>query len=320
MPKAENIKYKMGEASMYMQKKRNIGTAGIGVVVAVLIICELASMIVLFGRMTDYAEAKFVNVMPLIEDGDKSSSLDESTPVEIGSDMAVLGNTAPMGVQGATNTNVEHSEFYMEAEAEIFRFSYDNESGTTTVIGAEGNTDKLIAPGTSNLYQFTLQNPSNMAMEYTLTMEAYVTGTDLKIPVNARVWDYTNKYLVGSADDMVDVMELNTVNETAGLGANRYAIYNLEWEWPFEWGDDEHDTKLGNLAVDEDLVLHIVIRTVAEYDEDPNNPNAGLVDPPRTGDPIVSLVLLFIISVMGLCATLIVFFRTKRKEKQAERE
>lgn len=300
-----------------MQKKRKLNIAGIGVLVAVLILCELVSTTVLFSRMISYTQAKFVNVMSLTEksepDGTNSDSSDETTT---GETTAPTEETTTRSEQGTG----KHPEFRMEAEAEIFRFSYDNDSGEITVTGGEGNTDKLIAPGTSNLYQFTLQNPGDVSLDYTLTMEAYVTGTDLWIPVNARVWDYTNKYLVGSTDSMVDVMELNNVNESAELGAGRYAVYNLEWEWPFEWGDDEYDTMLGDLAVEDDLALTIVIRTVAEYDENPDDPNAGEIKPPQTGDDsnLVLLSLLCVGSFIGLCVMLFAFFKSGRKEKQAE--
>ena len=300
-----------------MQKKRKRNTAGLGILVAVLIICELASMIVLCSRVIGYTEAKFVNVLSLTEETVMVSETDGTAAATEQADAISAGETAAPSeattAPGGQTVNGKHPEFRMEAEAEIFRFSYDNESGKTTVIGPAGNTDKLIAPGTTNLYQFTLRNPGDVALDYTLTMEAYVTGTDLWIPVNARLWDYTNKYLVGSADGMVDVMELNTVNESAELGAGRYAVYNLEWEWPFEWGDDEYDTMLGNLAVDEDLVLHIVIRTVAECDETPENPDVGL---PATGDTtnLWIYILLFVVAFAGLCAT----FLAGRKRKQEE--
>lgn len=315
---------------MHPQTKRKRNTAGIGVVIAVLLLCELASMIVLCGRIVSYTEAKFVNVLSLTEE--RAPNIAAPAPVnsadsaETSSPGAESTSAEESGTDSVGSSGAKKPEFHMEAEAEIFRLSYDNESGKTTVIGAAGNSDKLIAPGTTNLYQFTLANTGDVSLDYTLTMEAYVTGTDLRIPVNARVWDYTNKYLVGSADGMVDVMELNTVEESAELGAGRYAVYNLEWEWPFERADengditsgDTYDTMLGNLAVDEDLVLHIVIRTYAEYDENPDDPNAGVPKPPQTGDdaPIVLLIVLCAGSFVGLCVMFFAFFKSGRKEKQ----
>ena len=303
-----------------MQKKGKRNTAGIGVLAAVLVICELASLLVLSGRIVSYTEAKFVNVMPLFAENAPVAAIPVETS-DSSEDVSSESTSAPSEETTSSEASVgsteKHPVFRMEAEAEIFRLSYDNESGQTTVIGA-GSSDKLIAPGTANLYQFTLKNPGDASLEYTLTMEAYVTGTDLKFPVNVRLWDHTNKYLIGSADGKADVLELNTVEESAELGAGRYAVYNLEWEWPFEWGDDEYDTMLGNLAVEEDLVLHIVIRTNAAYDEDPDDPNSGLIDPPQTGDEasIILLALLCGGSFTGLCVTLFAYIRSGRKEKQ----
>ena len=324
-----------------MQKKRK-STAGIGITLAILILCNLASLTVIFGRVLTYTEAKFVNVMPInqVYVPEENSQSGDSVPEEStsvvnpvpGDETSPGEETSPEIPSEATSSEASstmqaHPEFHMEAEAEIFRLSYD-ETGKVTVIGVEGNEDHLIAPGTSNLYQFTLANTGDVALDYSLTMEAYVTGTDLWIPVNARVWDHTNKYLVGSADEMPDVMELNTVNEKGVLGAGRYAVYSLEWEWPFERPDengditsnDIYDTMLGNLAVDEDLVLHIVINTYAEYDEDPNAPG-GVIKPPVTGDdaPLVLLVVLCGASFVGLCAMFFAYFRSGRKDKSGKK-
>lgn len=313
-------------------KPKKSFTAGIGVVVAILILCNLASITVIAGRMISYTQAKFVNVLPINE-----NTVLGATPAPDTSETSTPSNPVnPAPADGDTSSSdttssaemQAHPEFHMEHDLEIFKFSYD-ETGKITVIGVEGNEDHLIAPGTSNIYQFTLANTGDVALDYTLTMEAYVTGTDLWIPVNARVWDYTNRYLVGSADEMPDVMELNTVDETGVLGAGKYAVYNLEWEWPFEREDengditenDIYDTMLGNLAVDEDLVLHIVIRTTAEYDEDPNHPG-GVDKPPQTGDdaPIVLLCVLFGASFIGICSMGIVLLVTKRKKEQTEQK
>ena len=280
----------------------------------VLFLCCAVSVSLLFGRVIPYTTAKFVNVHSLTENekSDTNTSVSDSTASE---------DTDSGSTTSEQDGTMKHNpKFEMIAEGEIFKLSYD-ETGKITVIGAAGNEDKLIAPGTSNLYQFTLANIGDVALDYTMTIQATVTGTDLWLPVNVRVWDYTNKYLLGSSDKMVDVLELNSVEESAELGAGRYAVYNLEWEWPFEWGDDEYDTMLGNLAVEDDLVLRIVIRTTAEYDENPDNPNAGLIKPPNTGDdfPIVLLSLLCGGSFIGFCTMIFSFFKSGRKEKQVEK-
>ena len=242
----------------------------------------------------------------------------------------------------------------VETQMEIFHLIYDNESGKTTVYGDTDNADKLIAPGTSNIFEFTVHNPLDYTINYSMTMEARVDGTELILPVKVRVWDYTNRYLLGSPEDTEDVMELNTVEDSARLGADRYAPYAIEWEWPFEWGDDEHDTMLGNLAEDHDITLTVAIRIVAEYDipnkpvvpgdpvnpddsigsDDPvgsdnlvgpddsvgsDDPNPGLVKPPQTGDNshLGFFILTAVISLLGIFATL---FSGRSRDKDSGRE
>lgn len=287
---------------MMLERKKNKSNGSIVAVLLILLLVGTVSMSILFSRVIVYSAAEFEHVHSLTEHAQSDLNY------------APNGQTAPSGQITEQNT-----VFLMEAEEEIFKLSYD-ETGKITVIGADGNGDRLIAPGTSNLYQVTLKNGGNISLDYTMTMEAYVTGAELSIPVNVSVWDYTNKYLAGSADSKVDVMELNSVQESAELGAGRYAVYTLEWEWPFERDDDEYDTMLGNLAADEDIELHIVINTVAEYDEEPENPNAGLISPPNTGDDsqLVLLSLLCAGSFAGFCGMIFAVIKSVRKEKQAK--
>ena len=311
-----------------MHKQRKRTTAGIGVFVVILILCELASMTVLFGRMMSFSNEEFEHVLPLIENAGSGDIGTGFANVTYSTSEAAADDDSSSVDESASDGREpwwkHHPEFRMEAEVEIFKFSYD-ETGKVTVIGVEGNPDKLIAPGTSNLYQFTLANTGDVALDYTMSIEAFVTGTDLWLPVYARVWDYKNNYLAGSADEMVEVLEIDGVEDSGELGAGRNAVYSLEWEWPFERADengdislnDKYDTMLGNLAVNEDLTLHIVIRTYAEYDEEPDDPNSGLV-PPQTGDDqqIVIFSLLGGISLVILLALIFASIRSGRKEKR----
>ena len=286
-----------------MSKKKSTGN--LLALILILLLCLTVSVSLLFGRVIPYTSAKFVNVHSLTENAVEPDS-----------------NATSSNGENEQTTYISDDEkhepaFHMEAEEEIFRLFYD-ETGKITVTGPEGSEDKLIAPGTSNVYQFTLANTGEVALDYHMTMEAYYTGTDLRIPVDARVWDHNNRYLVGSPDNKADVLELNGVEDSGELGAGRYAVYNLEWEWPFESGDDAYDTMLGDLAVDQDMTLHIVIRTVAVHDNDPDDPNSGLINPPYTGDEsqLLLLCLLSAGSFAGLCIMVFAFIRLGRKEEE----
>lgn len=145
-------------------------------------------------------------------------------------------------------------------EVDIFKIAYENGEAVVTV---DGMDDKVIAPGTGNEYTFYLKNTGNVKLDYTLEIEAFFTPDTQPIPVEARLKGYDGTYLLGAEDSWADVLELNQVQDKASISVNRYAYYTLDWQWPFESGDDAYDTLLGNLAVDEDLTLTIVIKTVA---------------------------------------------------------
>lgn len=290
-------------------------SSSIMIIVMLLILCAVASMTVLFGRMISYSHTEFENVMPLINVHSKEVN---AAPDGDNSAQNEFVQQTPSAQISYSQSTGSQQEFRMNAEADIFKISYENDKGEITVNGLEGNTDKLIAPGTTNKYQFTLENPVDKALDYTLSMEAYITGTDESIPVKVRVWDYTNKYLLGSTEQMADVLELNTIDEKAVLGAGRYAGYTLEWEWPFEQGDDEFDTMLGNMAADDDLTLTIKINAVAEYDEDPSSNNVGL-NVPQTGDDaaLEYLWLILAASIVGIFIVLVVDRKKKQNSKKA---
>ena len=145
-------------------------------------------------------------------------------------------------------------------QVDIFKIAYENGEAVVTV---DGMGDKVIAPGTGNEYTFYLKNTGNVMLDYTLEIEAFFTPDTQPIPVEARLKGYDGTYLLGAEDSWADVLELNQVKDEASISVNRYAYYTLEWQWPYESGDDAYDTLLGNMAVDEDLTLTIVIKTVA---------------------------------------------------------
>jgi len=254
-------------------------------------ICDLASLAVLFSRLTAYSPESFKNVIPLtVSRG--ATTVTAATRQEIyGAEQtaAGYGDDAPQIVQLASpgfRTYDKDTVWVSDTKLEIFHLSYDSEKGIT--VNSE-NGDKLIAPGTSNEYVFTLENTGDVPLDYDMTMESWITGTDLKLPVKARVHDHTDRYIVGSSSEMVDTDELNTVREHSKLSAGRFAVYTLDWEWPYEWDNDTYDTMLGNMAVNGDIALTIKINTFAAYDETAPKEENGLANPydpeasPKTG-------------------------------------
>ena len=295
-----------------MSEKRKSKNAVVWVLLAILLICAAASLAVLFSRVSGFSHVELHNVISLTKSGGNTN-----VTVITGT----VGNAAnePSSAQSGNSSFIAYDDktvWQSETEVEIFRLSYENGEGSI-IVKSEDGADKLIAPGMSNKYEFTLENNGDTALDYNLTMEAWVEGTALHLPVKACVRDYTNKYLLGSEDRKEDVLELNTVNEDSVLGSGRYASYTLEWEWPFEQGIDEYDTMLGNLAVDGDLTLNIRIKTMAVYDETPDDPKVSQsgMSSPKTGDNMPVVPLTACLAAAAVIAAVSCFVKRNQNEE-----
>ncbi|MBQ3193240.1 MAG: hypothetical protein IJB59_06705 [Oscillospiraceae bacterium] len=291
-------------------RKRNNGSL---LAVVSLALCVVLTSTMLFSRLVTFVTPDTQHYIPLTRSGG-------ITTVWVGQrqgDGSVVyedGGYDPTNhklLTASPNFRVydENTVWSSQTDIEIFKISYENGSGQVTVNSQRG--DKVLAPGTENTYRFTLENTGNVSVDYELTMEAYFSHTDTPIPIQARVTDYQGNYLAGSAEGKADVLELNNVHQTGTLARRYVAPYTLEWEWPFEL-DDEYDTMLGNLAVDEDITLTIVIKTIATCNPDPVAPGGN----PKTGDdmPIGLLMCVMAGSAMGL---VILLLPRKKREEEA---
>ncbi|MCD8364430.1 MAG: hypothetical protein LUC83_01190 [Clostridiales bacterium] len=206
-----------------------------------------------------------------------------------------------------------------ETSLDIFKVSYSNGEGTVTVLGSDN--EKVFAPGTSNTYVFNVENSGTFAVDYHMTVEAYVGNEEYTLPIEARFSDHNGKYFVGSESAWSPVLELDGIEDTAVLGSNSYAKYTLEWEWPYEGDDvetdDAYDTMLGNLAAaGEDLTLTIVIRVTATADADASAVG-GL---PKTGD-YSSVIVWAVIAVAAFAVILfLVFLFVGRRKTEHEKK
>ena len=170
-----------------------------------------------------------------------------------------------------------------KTEVEIFHMKYNGVTGDITVEGA--NSDKVIAPGTSNDYHFVLKNEEQDKVRYRVWMEATVEPEDLDLPVLVRVEGPNGRWVLGGEDQWLEPLALNQIDDHDVLNAGEAYNYTLSWQWPYEQGDDQKDTALGNRAVDEDLRLSINIYTTAFYtgeDDDGGNTGGGGKKPTET--------------------------------------
>lgn len=322
-----------------MSKVNNGRAKWIWLSVLILLVCIAATSIAIFSRL-DIFNMDDEGAISLIDDN--ASKTDESeneadngkdsegsgmdtdpengAENENGSDGSGSGSSesddASEETEKPTNPGFEVSDdntvWSTDTQVEIFRISYENGEKVITVNSDDG--EKVIAPGTENSYVFKLKNTGDVALDYTVEVDAYFLPGDVKIPVTARLSRYDGKWIAGGRESFAEVPELDAAEDMATLGAGKYTYYTLDWCWPFESGNDELDTMLGNMAVDEDLIFAIEIKTTATESDDPNAGSG--ITPPQTGDD--SRLAMW--SVLAVCSfAMIIFFvfcpnREKRKE------
>lgn len=249
-----------GESKQANNRKR------IGIILLLLAVLGLISAVVLASILSNMSQKKKRNYIPIGDDTSVSSD------------------------EGET----DEGELEVVWSKRIFCVSYRNGKGEVTALSDNGKN--IIAPGTSWNYGFTLHNTKDVTLKYTMHMEAIVEGLDKEytLPVLSRV-EGPNGWLTRGGEDYTPVMELNQVIENGVLSPDTIADYNLSWKWPFESGDDELDTMLGDMAVDHDITLTINIYIYARDEFDPEieggDPIPGTGDNFRIGFWIAAMII-----------------------------
>lgn len=205
----------------------------------------------------------------------------------------------------------DNGTWYKETQVEIFRIAYGENGNEITV--KSNNNEMVIAPGTTNSYTFKLKNTGDVALDYTVSMEAY-TSDNIDIPVETRMNRFDSTWIAGGSDKWESVPEFNGTEDNYTLGAGRYSSYTFDWQWPFESGDDEWDTYLGNLAVQEDVTLTIKITTVATVSSNPNATGGML---PDTGDDSNTMLYMILMGGAILCIFILLWFREREEDAEA---
>ena len=270
-----------------------------------LALCVVLSATMLFSRLLAFSPADTRHYIPLTESAGLTTVTVSGERLASPRAARPLLSASPFLTADWFRTYDENTVWSGETDIEIFRLSYENGSGQVTVNSENG--DKLLAPGTENTYSFALENTGTNSVKYQMSMEAYFTDGTHVIPVEARVSSYEGTWLCGSEGSWEPVLELNAVADSGSLKPGYIMPYTLQWRWPFEI-DDEYDTMLGNLAVDEDITLTIVIRTTASYTPDGGS---GI---PKTGDTshIGLMLTIMLTSAAGL---LLLLLPRRKKEK-----
>lgn len=292
-------------ASLRHHNKRSLSAA------VALALCVMLSTVMLFSRLAFFVTPDTTHYIPLTTDrGGTHVTVTQPEPLRTSKVIrpTVLSASPFLGATWF-QTYDENTVWSGETDIEIFRLSYENADGEITVQSA--GADKVLAPGTENTYSFALENTGSENLKFEMSMEAFFSDGTHVIPVEVKVWDHEGTYFAGSAESYADVMALNQVSDSGSLKPGYVMPYTLQWQWPFEV-DDEYDTMLGNLAVEEDISLTIVIRTTASY-----TPTADDGEPPKTGDTADLLLysVLLIASIIALF--LLLLYRPRREEEHA---
>ena len=96
-----------------------------------------------------------------------------------------------------------------------------------------------IAPGTSNVYNFTVHNSSKINVKYNIKMEEE-TSYNLRLKYRLK---RNNSYIIGSSTSWVTADQLET--EFNRLNSKTSDKYSLDWKWEYEEGKDAQDTNIG---------------------------------------------------------------------------
>ncbi len=179
---------------------------------------------------------------------------------------------------GSTGTN-----FFGDLDVTDGNIMWESKTGVDLFKSSYGgsveslNGEKIIAPGTSNYYDFTVKNNGNIPLDYTISIEvdAFPDESDAasNLPLEWRLIDEYDR----------DITGWNTYTNSTGslfsrtLDTYSNDDYTIEWRWQFERGDDEYDTYIGNLSGDATVGVDATIYVSAEQ-------SAGWT-PPKPPDP-----------------------------------
>lgn len=200
-------------------------------------------------------------------------------------------------------------------QVEIFKISYENGESVITVQSDDGS--KIIAPGTENSYTFKLKNTGNAALDYAVDVDAYCSPAEISIPITGRISRYDGTWIVGGQDSYAEISALDMASDSDTLGAGRYTCYTLDWVWPFEGGDDELDTLLGNMAAEQDVTFTIVIKTTAAESENPDG--GGGIITPDTGDS-ADFTLWIVLAICSLAVIIFLVLYQNREKRRGDAE
>jgi len=192
----------------------------------------------------------------------------------------------------------------METELDVFSVQYENASGKITVSGIDGQN--IVAPGTSVEYTIRIRNTDKVAIDYEL-VPSFIYTSDYAVPVLIRMLDTEFNYIIGDAKTWVTIEEITDIRTENTLVQGECKEYYFQWKWEYEAGNDEYDTKLGNIATKENVGIRVKfdINAAANTDIDANGGliESGWADIIGSGTTFILLIAAIVLTVIALVKT-----------------
>lgn len=105
--------------------------------------------------------------------------------------------------------------------------------------------DGKLSPGSKGSYDFVIENPTEYELEYTLSITDIVSWGG-RSPIRYRVIMNGAGYVIGTPTDWFDTNEDNIFASGLQFAPKSTQKFIIEWDWPFESGNDEDDTQAGS--------------------------------------------------------------------------
>ena len=205
----------------------------------------------------------------------------------------------------------------LDTSITIFKYHEVDENGNIVVESIDG--ENVIAPGMEGDYVFEVRNLGKFAVDINVTVYAELTVNGEKFdntPIEIQFTDYLGE---SNNNGWHKVSDLSDHHDSLTIGKKSYVYYTLDWRWLFD-GDNELDTILGDLSVNNDVEFTINIVASATRSADKNSEgglplNQNIVEPGLLDiRPFIAfnVIIFLIIVILLICAD---YKRRKKEEK-----
>lgn len=167
--------------------------------------------------------------------------------------------TASAALEDQVFIEDQYGEYWKPGEMSSANiFSTINEP---TINSPTKNAEKLIAPGTSGSYSFTVHNTGDQTITYKLIGR---NKNEQKLPLEFKCRIEDGPWIKGSEEAWSLWSDTFPLNYQHTLLSRNAETIQVMWRWPFERNRDAEDTLFGQRALNEELSYQLTLNVVAE--------------------------------------------------------